>query len=174
MADQTIHDLLMDARKVMDNPKLDSEGQVGKRRYKYSSLMSVLDVVMKPLVDRGIFLTQHIARSEDGWALVTEAWKGSDRAVLDERPIDMDCSPQDQGSRETYAKRYALCSAFCLVGQEDDDAQSQQATAKRTSGFVAKCRACGRRYSFESQEQYEQFLSSPGCMCCPSPDWAVE
>lgn len=171
-----IEKALFDAMCVMENPKLDSEGQVGKRRYRYASLGAVYEVVKRPLQERGVLMFQCIEWNSDSgrYELATRVRKGDRTITLDTRPIDLDCSPQDQGSRETYAKRYALCTVFGLYGQEDDDAQSQQATAKRTSGFVAKCRACGRRYSFESQEQYEQFLSSPGCMCCPSPDWAVE
>lgn len=171
----TIEKALFDAVCAMENPKLDSVGQAGKRRYKYASLGSVYEVVKRPLQERGLRLMQRILWNERSgrYELGTEVSKGPDTIVLDRRPIDLDCSPQDQGSRETYAKRYALCTVFGLYGQEDDDAQGQ-AKAIPSGRFTAKCRACGRRYQFEGSEQYEGFLASPNSRCCPSPDWAVE
>lgn len=38
--------------------------------------------------------------------------------------------------------------------------------------FTAKCKNCGKRYTFNSQEQYKGFLTDP--KCCPKPDWQVE
>mgnify|MGYP000043185446 CR=1 FL=1 len=37
--------------------------------------------------------------------------------------------------------------------------------------FVAKCKACGTSYRFESAGQYEQFRQNPGC--CATPTWRV-
>lgn len=171
----TIEKALFDAACAMENPKLDSVGQAGKRRYKYASLGAVYEVVKRPLQERGLTLLQRIEWNGEsgGYELKTSIAKGDATMHLDSRPIDLDCSPQDQGSRETYAKRYALCTVFGLYGQEDDDAQGQQ-KAVPNGQFTAKCRACGRRYQFDGREQYEGFLASPNSRCCPSPDWAVE
>ena len=173
----TIEKALFDATCAMENPKLDSVGQAGKRRYKYASLGAVYEVVKRPLQERGLTLLQRIEWNGEsgGYELKTSIAKGEVIIHLDSRPIDLDCSPQDQGSRETYAKRYALCTVFGLYGQEDDDAQGQQRVP--SGQFTAKCRACGRRFTFESREQYEGYLASmkdPKNRCCPSPDWAVE
>lgn len=119
----SLYDDLAAARAEMPHPKMDSTGRAGKngsRTYPYASLKSVLDAVMPPLMKRGVFLTQRVG----GSFLKTEARKGEEIACLDERPIDMSGSPQEQGSAETYAKRYALCSVFCLSGEEDDDGKA--------------------------------------------------
>lgn len=119
----TIYDELASARAEMSHPKMDSTGRAGKngsRMYPYASLKSVLDSVIPPLAKRGVFLTQRI----EAGCLRTEARKGDEFALLDSRPVDLSGSPQEQGSAETYAKRYALCSVFCIAGEEDDDGKA--------------------------------------------------
>lgn len=186
----TIYDELASAREEMSHPKMDSTGRAGKngsRMYPYASLKSVLDAVMPPLLARGIFLTQHIC---DG-TLATEVHKGEEAVVLDRRQVDLSGSPQEQGSAETYAKRYALCSVFCIAGEEDDDgkAASQRkqpqkpvrepgkaAPAKQGEGDVvaakqalwASCKAYAERHGTDAR------AVSDGCLIRPDFDGTAE
>lgn len=125
-----IHDRLLEACKSMHNPTLDAVGQVGgNRRYKYASLASILKAVRSPLLEQGLILTQGVSFKEalqaaggGFWVLETGviAADGS-RLTLDVRLFYNDTNAQKVGSFETYMRRYALCSAFGLVGEEDDD-----------------------------------------------------
>ena len=114
-------DALLKARKNMKMPPLNGIGHAGRngsREYKYALLTDVLKCVVPPLLDEGVFLYQGIAN--DGM-LETVALMGDEKLVLDSRRVNMNGTSQEQGSAETYAKRYALCTAFCISGMEDDD-----------------------------------------------------
>lgn len=152
---------LAEAQKAMEQPALDGTGRAGKngcREYKYATLASVRKAVMPPCNERGIFLTQHF---DGGNVLVTEARMGAESAVLDRRAVALTGRPQEDGSAETYAKRYALCSAFCLAGMEDDDGKA--ATDATANGpFNAACKACGAVWTFQSAEQMGSFRCACG------------
>lgn len=137
-------DDLAAARAEMAHPKMSAVGRAGKngaRTYPYATLKDVIDAIVPPLSKRGVWLTQRI----DAGTLVTEAFKGDEAAELDRRPVDLSGTSQEQGSAETYAKRYALCSVFCLAGTEDDDgkaASERPAAAKqREEPVTAKQKA---------------------------------
>lgn len=113
-------DSLVEARKAMDMPPLNGVGHAGRngaREYKYALLSDVLKCVIPPLLKNGVLLYQAL----DGEVLKTIAVKGDEQLVLDSRAVNMSGTSQEQGSAETYAKRYALCTVFCLSGIEDDD-----------------------------------------------------
>ena len=116
----TIIEALCKAQSQMANPKMTGVGQIGQRKYNYATLKDVLDVVLPPLREAGIWLSQSMNRGN----LETIVRLGDETALLDSRPVDLSGTPQQQGSAETYAKRYALCTVFCLVGVEDDDGAS--------------------------------------------------
>lgn len=113
---------LLEASKAMHNPTLDAVGQVGKRTYKYASLASILKAVRPALLERGLVLTQGIAEGVIARleTRVIDAESG-ESTVLDSRYIPDNDDAQRFGSFETYMRRYALLSAFGLVGAEDDD-----------------------------------------------------
>lgn len=118
-----LSDSLLEARKRMDMPPMNGVGHAGKggsREYRYATLQDVLKCVMPPLMEQGVLLTQGF---NDG-TLNTVAWKGDESILLDSRSVNMSGTSQEQGSAETYAKRYALCSVFCIAGMEDDDGQA--------------------------------------------------
>ena len=89
-----------------------------------------------------------------------ESRKGSDQS-------------QVTGSCSSYARKYALNALFLIDDTKDADAPlKQEAKQLPANGpFVAHCRSCGRQYSFNNAEQYQQFLMNPGC--CPNPQWEV-
>lgn len=117
MANETIWDALLAAQAEMPNPALDSVAQVGSRHYKYASLGAVLAAVKPALNKHGIVLLQYLQGETLSTGIV---WKGF-KEILDVRRVDLSGTSQQQGSAETYAKRYALCTVFCIVGEEDDD-----------------------------------------------------
>ena len=120
-SNESIYSALAKARAEMKQPELDSVGRTGKngaREYKYSSLAAVLAVVIPPTAALGIFVTQGLDTDD---VLKTEAHLGAESVNLDKRKVCRSGSSQEQGSAETYAKRYALCTVFGLAGMEDDD-----------------------------------------------------
>ena len=119
---------LTEAQKEMGNPPLNGYAQISQSRsYKYALLADVEAAVKPPLMERGVFITQKIG--EDN-RLHTIAYLGEESMELDNRPVMCEGAPQDNGKAETYAKRYALCSVFCIVGEEDTDAQGIDAPTK--------------------------------------------
>ena len=170
-AEKVIWNALADAQRNMEQPVLDSVGRTGRggeRTYKYASLASVRKAVFPPCNELGIFITQHFDGDN---TLITEAHLGDQSVVLDKRKVTIVGRAQEDGSNETYAKRYALCSVFGLAGVEDDDgeAATKDASRKPTPGqpFNARCRSCGAAYSFQSEEQMRTG------QCCPSPNYEV-
>ena len=129
---------LLEARKNMKMPALNGVGHAGKngaREYKYATLQDVLKCVMPPLIEQGILLTQGFS---DG-NLVTSVSKADEHMVLDARHVNTSGTPQEQGSAETYAKRYALCTVFCIAGLEDDDG-SMASSRPVNDGELAKAK----------------------------------
>lgn len=113
---------LVAAMSEMTNPKKDKTAQVptkngGKFTYKYTQLDDVLAVVRPPLLAQGILLLQGVTDQE---RLVCSVTDGTDEAVLDSRPFRPTGDPQQQGSYETYMRRYQLLTAFGLAGEDDD------------------------------------------------------
>ena len=127
MAEEGIYSLLAKAQQEMTSPKKNGIGQIGTRKYAYATLDDVLDAIKPKLNESGLFLTQRTARSENGLVIQTLVGHGSETLLLDEEPYEYDPNPQEYGKRETYAKRYSLCKAFAIVGDEDTDGDVQQA-----------------------------------------------
>lgn len=173
MEPSCIWSALAEIQKGIEQPLMDSEGHAGKngaRTYKYASLAAVRKSVIPPCNERGIFITQHFDGDN---VLITEARMGEQSAVLDRRTVAITGSSQSDGSAETYAKRYALCSVFGLVGIEDDDgsAASETKQRRREGAFGGKCRSCGSTAQFQSSEQFEAYRRKLGC--CANPDYEV-
>lgn len=129
---RNIYDRLTEARVHMSNPPMNGKAQYGK----YSTLGDVLDVIIPALVREGLLLTQQIIPEGVLNTIVFD--REGNTMILDARPINLEGNSQQQGSAETYAKRYALCTAFALVGVEDDDgaaaSQPQPTRASNSSG----------------------------------------
>ncbi len=125
-----IYTLLAEAQGEMKSPKKDKTGQVGPRKYEYASLDAVLASVKPPLNARGIFLTQKTATRESWLTIQTIVVADEVPLVLDEQPYEYDPNPQELGKRETYAKRYSLCKAFAIVGEEDTDGDVERKAPK--------------------------------------------
>lgn len=121
--EKTLYDLLAEAQSEIESPKKDKRAQLGKREYKYADLGSVLSCIKPHLNKRGIFLSQKSVKSEQDniYLIETSVSKGNERIVLDTEPYQYDADPREYGKRETYAKRYSLCKAFAIEGDQDTD-----------------------------------------------------
>lgn len=121
--EKTLYDLLAEAQSEIESPKKDKRAQLGKREYKYADLGSVLSCIKPHLNNRGIFLSQKSVKSEQDniYLIETSVSKGNERVVLDTEPYQYDSDPREYGKRETYAKRYSLCKAFAIEGDQDTD-----------------------------------------------------
>lgn len=142
MSDEGIYSLLAKAQAGMASPKKSGVGQVGPRKYAYATLDDVLDSIKPALNENGLFLTQRTSRGESCLFIQTLVGHGSETLLLDEEPYEYDTNPQEYGRRETYAKRYGLCKAFAIVGDEDTDgdvqAKAQPDPRWKTTGTTAK------------------------------------
>lgn len=117
---ETLLDALAQAAGAMDNPKFDSTNP--HFRSKFASLAACEAVVRPRLAEHGVMYRQTCARDEVGSWLVTIAYGKGAEVEMSRVPLVMVASdPQKQGSALTYAKRYGLCAAFGLAGEEDDD-----------------------------------------------------
>lgn len=104
---------------------------------KYVTLASVWNSIQKPLTDNGFSIYQDVTNSERGISVITLLVHKSGQ-WMEFSPLEMPVSKQDAqgfGSSISYAKRYALCSNLCIVGDEDDDGN---AACDKSTGEVKK------------------------------------
>lgn len=136
---------LVEARKAMKPPKLDAKALGrGNREYKYASLASVLDAIMPPLLDKGVFFSQPITYTDtpDGGLVVVQnvLMHEEERWAPGAMSIPCDGTPHGVGQAATYGKRYSAIAIFCVVGEEADDATELQAAVveKKAARKVAE------------------------------------
>ena len=154
-------------------------------KFSYRSFEDIVAALKEPCKKAGIAFTlsdevEHIGERyyvkatctlffEDGSG---DAMEVSAYAREDEHKKGSD-DAQVTGMASSYARKYALCGAFAIDGQSDPDSltDSPEKEPPAQGPFVAKCKACGTSYRFESAGQYEQFRQNPGC--CATPTWRV-
>jgi len=138
----TIREKLIAAQADMANPVKSKAVKAGARSYNYEVLSDVLEIVTDALHAHGLGLiqgvkpciTDHQGTTLDGafigtvigWWLQTKVSDGKEELTLDTRPLDFPADPQVAGSKETYARRYALKTAFGLAGVDDDGEAAHQ------------------------------------------------
>lgn len=155
---RNIYDRLTEARVKMTNPPMRGKAQYGQ----YATLGDVLDVIIPALVREGLLVRQGI--TPEGILETAVYDRDGNTVILDARPINLEGNSQQQGSAETYAKRYALCTAFALVGVEDDDgaAASQPQPPRAANSSAARNKAIKRlnaameAYSFATGKTVEE------------------
>lgn len=154
-------------------------------KFSYRSFEDIVAALKEPCRDAGVAFTlsdeiEHIGERyyvkatcrvffEDGSG---DAMEVSACAREDEHKKGSD-DAQVTGMASSYARKYALCGAFAIDGQSDPDSLTDgpEKEPPAQGPFVAKCKACGTSYQFESREQYEAFIQNPGC--CATPTWRV-
>lgn len=99
----------------------------------YASIEAVIDAVKPALYRNGLVVTQHIGETIEGDASLTTVLSHTSGAyMLSTGSISRGRKrgPQDDGSANTYMRRYALCSLLMLKEADDD--------ANAASGFDTK------------------------------------
>jgi hypothetical protein len=120
-----------------------AQGQVGQQKYKYADITAVIDAVKPALIANGLFFTQHCHPSEDGVTVETVVGHcGGESLSLGSLYVPANKKDaQAFGSALTYARRYALVTAFGVPVEDDDGnaaARGQsQGGAVSPSQFVA-------------------------------------
>ncbi len=112
------------AHAELRNPPLDSMNPHFKS--KFASLAGVRDAVAPVLAKHGLFVSQNLTNSEKGVACTTIITHVSGQQ-MSFGPLEMPAMKADAqglGSAATYARRYSLMAAFCIVGDADDDANA--------------------------------------------------
>jgi len=97
-------------------------GQVGQQKYKYADLTSVIEAIKPHLVKHGLFFTQCPRPAEGGVSIETILHHASgDKWSMG--TLFVPANKQDAqgfGSALTYARRYALVTAFAVPVEDDD------------------------------------------------------
>lgn len=129
---------------------------------KYADIATVIDAVKPALVKHGLFFTQHPEPSERGVCIETMLHHASGESISLGK-LFVPANKQDAqgfGSALTYARRYALVTAFGVPTEDDDGnaaakgsaAQPVQAPAKQPAHsalktayrqFVHEANGCG-------------------------------
>ena len=124
---------LAKAAAQMPNPKFDSTNPHFKNKF---ASLKACDAAVKPhLAEHGLAYRQ----TAEGAELVTYVY-GEDTAEVSRVPLSIVSDPQKQGSALTYARRYGLCAAFGLVGEDDDDGNGAAEAVKDRPQTVASAR----------------------------------
>jgi hypothetical protein len=129
-----IHAALVAAQAELTNPPKKSKADLGNFGFKYADLPSVIDHVRPVLARHGLAVTQDIALAE-GRIGVTTTLHHSSGETLTFGPLAGPAGAKwtDIGGGITYARRYALCAALNIAGDDDLDTQVVDATAPAKS-----------------------------------------
>lgn len=118
------------ATKAAINPAFKQGGKVSK----YADLGAVIDAIKPALINHGLFFTQRCQPAEDGVSVETVLHhSGGEKESLGTLYVPANKrDPQGFGSALTYARRYALQTAFG-VPTEDDDGNAAAASAPKAA-----------------------------------------
>lgn len=120
---QNLYKALATAAAELKNPLADRKNtHFGQ---KYATLQSVVDTVRPVLAKHGIAVVQEILTPEPGKVTIITRLvhsSGEDHAI----PTTWNAGTNIQhlGAAVTYLRRYALCAALNIVGDDDDDAET--------------------------------------------------
>lgn len=101
-------------KKTKQNPHL---------KNRYADMGDILDAVGPALIKYGFAVIQSVEKPENGISVTTRLIHESGQWIEygpTALPVEKS-SPQAAGSAITYARRYALSAALCLVADDDDD-----------------------------------------------------
>ena len=103
---------------------------------KYADLSSVIEAIKPPLIKHGLFFTQRPQPSEDGVIVETVLHHASgEQLSLGSLYVPANKrDPQGFGSAMTYARRYALQTAFGVPTEDDDGNAAAKANARPMTG----------------------------------------
>jgi hypothetical protein len=104
-------------------PKL-NEADVGKFKYKYADLPTIISLVTPVLNKHGLGVMQV---PEDGKLYTIIFAAKSAQWIAGDMVLPMNSSAQELGSWITYLRRYALTAMLGIAADEDDDGSAAQA-----------------------------------------------
>ena len=118
----TIHSAMAAAFAEIETAIKTNTGQVGQQKYKYADIASVIDAIKPALVNHGLFFIQKPEPSERGVTIETViGHSGGETMSLGTLFVPANKSDaQGYGSALTYARRYALVTAFGVPVEDDD------------------------------------------------------
>jgi hypothetical protein len=126
-------------------------GQVGQQKYKYADLTSVIEAIKPALVNHNLFFTQHPRPNDKGVEVETILHHaGGETFSLGSLFVPAaNNNAQGFGSALTYARRYALVTAFG-VPVEDDDGKAATAAPVRKAEVETDTAQGRAEYPFPS------------------------
>lgn len=140
-------------------PKIpfNAEVKYGTTNFKYADLPSIIEIVRPLLNKHGFSISQLVDSDIDGqgnpYGIVQTLLAHTSGQFLSSKTYySTEGKPQDQGSRITYARRYAILGLLGLVGEDDTDAV-EQANLKPAANKKPD-------FNQESWEKFEAALKS--------------
>lgn len=114
-------------------------GQVGQQKYKYADLTSVIEAIKPALIKHSLFFTQHPEPHEKGVCIETILHHaGGEHFSLGKLFVPAkNQDAQGFGSALTYARRYALVTAFGVPVEDDDGNAASKAPAPAKQDVIA-------------------------------------
>jgi hypothetical protein len=92
--------------------------------FEYAPLEVIMGAIRGPLAEQGLSLSQSVlSLGPNCWTVVTNLLHSSGEWMSCQSPVvaKEGCTAQEMGSAITYARRYGVTLACCLVADEDDD-----------------------------------------------------
>lgn len=97
----------------------------GSYTFEYAPMEAIMGAIRGPLAEQGLVLHQSVEAKENGSQWVkTTLIHSSGESLQSMTPVIVreGMTAQEMGSSITYARRYGVTLACCLVADEDDDA----------------------------------------------------
>lgn len=136
----TLHSAMALAFGEIEGATKSASGQVGQQKYKYADLTGVIEAIKPALIKHGLFFTQHPVPHDRGVQIETILHHASGESMT-LGALFVPASKQDAqgfGSAMTYARRYALVTAFGVPVEDDDGNAATKASQARQSDAPAK------------------------------------
>jgi len=161
-----IHERMARAFAEIESAPKDRENQ--HFRSKYADLSSVVSVIKPALVANELYFVQRTAVDREGVIVTTTVYDAAGASVeLGELFVPANRNDaQGFGSALTYARRYALMTAFGVCPEDDDgNAASQSVVAGSSNTVSAKRRPNDGRHA---AKQYVRELTAEIYACADS------
>lgn len=127
---ETLAAALAKAQGVIANPAFDAVNPHFKNRY--ATLGAHIDAVRGAFPANGLSVVQAIETPErDRVSLTTRILHSSGQWIESTVSASTGAKVQEIGSTVTYLRRYALAAIVGIVGEEDDDGESDRSTRER-------------------------------------------
>ena len=139
IAADTLHSAMALAFGEIEGATKSATGQVGQQKYKYASLTGVIEAIKPALIKHNLFFTQRPVPHDRGVQIETLLHHASGESMF-LGALFVPASKQDAqgfGSAMTYARRYALVTAFGVPVEDDDGTAAVKASQRVESAPVA-------------------------------------